>query len=131
MTLHMLARDSKGKVIHLDTFDSIECFTSYQYSDKIKLIKDKYVDLGLEEMYIVLVAKEWRLSIPKDLVIDANENIFDKSNLVSKLDVDNEERLWRPHMSDKYMVVRLVHDNTTDNEKRLFKIDTNYTVVDR
>jgi hypothetical protein len=136
ISIHNTVRDSQ-KNIHLDTFDFIQTYDSYQNTGDVELVQGRQLTIDINDRLIKtkaeLVNNEFRIAIPRNLVFDANLPIFEASNLVihSNFDSNPQIRKFRDQIKDKYAIIKLVYTNENSYELDLHTVKTAFRIVSR
>jgi hypothetical protein len=61
------------------------------------------------------------MSIPKDIVVDVDVDIFAPENLKSHPSFTSEDRMFLPNMSDNHIILEFTQNN---NYQRMLKINS-------
>ena len=112
--------EKESKLQHYDTFSTLHCYNKTRNTGKCRLtvpksFDDEFLDLGLYECFAKLKSNEFRISVPSDLVLDVNQDIFSSYNL-------DDSRDYRPSMSGKWFKVNLSYNNLRDNKFTLHTV---------
>jgi hypothetical protein len=119
--------EEEDKELYDKFFNTIQCYNDFQNTGVVNLTL-QYPDVtpdNSETNNVRYVNRDFRLAIPRDLVIDKGENIFDPTNLYTTLSAPD----FLPKIKGKYIVVKLVGNNAVDTSvipNRNYRFTLNY-----
>jgi hypothetical protein len=128
---------NNGKEVYTDTFNTVQVWDLYQNSGEVTLVigRQQVIDINnrLTQTKAELVSNEFRISIPRNVVANANEDLFDSDNLVtsSLFDSTPEVRKFRDQMRDKFLTIKLTYNNESNYELDFIGIKSIFRAISR
>jgi hypothetical protein len=104
--------ETLNRFIHQRFFNTIRAFNNKNNTDFIEIITSNAHSTVIAKNQIKAVEKNecYKMTLPKNMVINDSLDIFDSSNLITSLPFNDSRWLFRPRVKGDYTTIQLIYN---------------------